>query len=221
MIIRLPENFIYTTHEKEDYAYVNNGILYIEGYINFENLMYNLSYAVHGYNKCYYCGEELNTKNRTLDHIYPRSWGGISLPDNLRPSCKTCNQKKSDMTPTQFEKFVNLDTVGKEQAFYQKCLRKNEAIIKKGSFILPEDWITMYDATKLIQCLSFKYLEKNKMGKLAGYYNKIHQYPHPIVVSSNDWLFKGKHILYHARKIGEPIVPAIILDNVVVIMNTS
>lgn len=221
MIIRLPENFIYTTPGKQDCAYVKNNILYIEGFVNFENLMYNLAYSIYGYGVCYYCGEELSTKNRTLDHIYPRSWGGISLPDNLRPSCKACNHKKSDMTPSQFEKFLALESQGKESAFYQKCLRKNQKIIQKGAFILPDDWVKMYDATKLTECLSFKYLEKSKMGKLAGYYNRIHQYPHPIVVSSNDWLFKGKHILYHARKIGSPIVPAIIFDNVVVIMNTS
>ena len=221
MIIRLPENFIYTTSGKQDYAYVKNGMLYIEGFVNFENLMYNLAYSIYGYGVCYYCGEELTTKNRTLDHIYPRSWGGISLPDNLRPSCKACNQKKSDMTPSQFEKFLVLESQGKENTFYQKCLRKNQKIIQSGTFILPSDWVRMYDATKLTECLSFKYLEKSKMGKLAGYYNRVHQYHHPIVVSSNDWLFKGKHILYHARKIGNPIVPAIILDNVVVIMNTS
>ena len=41
MIIRLPENFIYTTPGKQDCAYVKNNILYIEGFVNFENLMYN------------------------------------------------------------------------------------------------------------------------------------------------------------------------------------
>ena len=49
------------------------------------------------------CIKEINTntltqKNRTLDHMYPRRWGGVSIPDNLVPSCKNCNGDKMDMT---------------------------------------------------------------------------------------------------------------------------
>lgn len=221
MIIRLPKSFMFTTRKPKNYAYVSNNILYVHGYVHFESLMYNLSYTVNGYSTCYYCGCELFHSNRTLDHIYPRSWGGISLPNNLQPSCRKCNGAKSDMTPKQFETYRKLISEHDKHEFYQKSLKENRETIKNGSFIVPSDWITMYDSTKLIEELSFKYLEMSKMEKLERYYNKIHQYPHPIVVSSNNWLFKGKHILYHARKINQPIVPAIILENVVVLMNTS
>ncbi len=220
MIIRLPENYFYTTRDPNNYAYVTGGILYIEGFINFEHLMYNLSYTLNGYNRCYYCGCELTHSNRTLDHIHPRSWGGISLPDNLVPSCKNCNNEKTDMTLEQYKKFKQISTQSKKQEFYQQCIKENEAFMQTRKFLIPDDWVTLYDASHLIECLSFKFLEMDKMQKLANYYDKVGQYTHPIVVSSNGWLFKGKHILYHARKIQHPVVPAIVLENVIVRMNS-
>lgn len=221
MIIRLPRNFIYTTRDTNSYAYVENGILYVKGYINYEALMYNLAYKLKGYDRCCYCGELLTHNSRTMDHIYPRSWGGISLTNNLLPCCKNCNHTKSDMTPSQYKKFQKLNSVKAQHSFYQNCIRENEKIVQTGNFILPPDWITMYDASKLMQFISFNSLEKSKMKKLEEYYERYHQYPHPIIVSSNDWLFKGKHILYHAKKINTPVVPAIVLDNVVVLMKSS
>ena len=96
MIIRLPERFIYSNKGHEDSAYIENGILYISKYTNFEDLMYTMTYVLKGYDRCCYCGEKLTMKNRTLDHMYPRRWGGISIPENLLPSCKKCNQDKKD-----------------------------------------------------------------------------------------------------------------------------
>lgn len=221
MIIRLPERFMYTTRNPDNYAYVSEGELYIHGYVNFEDLMYSLSYTLKGYSHCYYCGKVLTPSNRTLDHVYPRSWGGISLPDNLEPSCKACNGLKADMTLEQFNKLKKLPNSKKQNAFHTKCVKENEKIIQTGAFILPSNWVTMYDSSAIINNFNFDLLDKSKMKKLSDYYNRIQQYPHPIVVSSNGWVFKGKHILCHARKIHQPIVPAIVLDNVVVIRNTS
>lgn len=220
MIIRLPENYFYAARGPNDYAYVAENTLYIEGFVNYEHLMYNLAYTLNGYGRCHYCGCILTRSNRTLDHIHPRSWGGVSLPDNLVPSCKNCNNEKTDMTPEQYERFLKIPSVAKQNAFYQQCVKENEKFMKTKKFLLPEDWVTMYDASQLIECLSFKFLEMNKMEKLEAYYKRVGQYTHPIVVSSNGWLFKGKHILYHARKIHRPVVPAIVLENVEVVMNT-
>lgn len=221
MNIRLPENYFYAARGPNDYAYVANGTLYVEGYVNFEHLMYNLSYTLNGYGRCHYCGCTLTSSNRTLDHVHPRSWGGISLPDNLVPCCRSCNNEKTDMTPEQYEKFKKIRKSDKEHAFYYQCIIENTNFMKSKKFLLPEDWVTMYDASKLIEALSFRFLEKSKMEKLEDYFKRVKQYPHPIVVSSNGWLFKGKHILYHARKIHRPVVPAIVLENVEVIMKSS
>ena len=103
MIIRLPRKFYYTEKKNSSYAYVQNGILYIKGGVNYEDLMYELTYILKGYDKCYYCGRKLSNKNRTIDHMYPRRWGGISITNNMLPSCRLCNGEKRDMTVRQFE----------------------------------------------------------------------------------------------------------------------
>lgn len=42
---------------------------------------------------CQYCG---SAKNLTIDHIIPRSKGGLHTWDNVVTACETCNNKKSD-----------------------------------------------------------------------------------------------------------------------------
>lgn len=216
MIIKLPRNFYYTTNET-NYAYVSNGILYIHGKIAFENLMYNLTYSLLGYKRCKYCGKILLPSERTLDHIYPRSWGGVSIPNNLIPCCQECNQSKADMTPTQFNRWRKLETEIERKQFYKKCHKENSKYIAKGKFILPREWLTKYDTTELIEEINFGCLQKFKIEKVKEYYEKNHQYNHPIIVSSDGWLLKGLHILYYAKQINDLIVPAIVLENVVVI----
>lgn len=46
--------------------------------------------------KCQYCGEELNAKDLTIDHIIPRSKGGRTIWENVVSCCKECNKKKSN-----------------------------------------------------------------------------------------------------------------------------
>ena len=45
---------------------------------------------------CQYCGKGLHRKDRTLDHIVPRSKGGATSYMNCVASCRKCNQKKGD-----------------------------------------------------------------------------------------------------------------------------
>ena len=62
--------------------------------------------------RCQYCGvkvgkthSELHRKlivnDLTLDHIFPVSRGGKTVPENLVTSCKPCNQRKADRTPEE------------------------------------------------------------------------------------------------------------------------
>lgn len=217
MKIRLPETFIYANRAKNSSAYVQNGILYVKGYVNFEELMYTITYMVKGYNTCHYCGCELTDKNRTLDHMYPRRWGGVSIPDNLIPSCKNCNRDKMDMTYEQFIQYKSLKTKKDKDAHYKKCLQENIRVRKCSKFVLKRKWLSVYYIQGLLQYMKFNRLEKTKSRNLAAYYRNWGQYPHPMVVSSNDWVFKGKHILHHAKGIKRKSVMAIVLDNVVVL----
>ena len=52
----------------------------------------NLIYKRDDY-KCQYCG---TTRNLTIDHIIPRSKGGLDTWENLVACCSTCNVKKGD-----------------------------------------------------------------------------------------------------------------------------
>lgn len=51
--------------------------------------------------RCQYCGLKSEAAQLTLDHIYPRSRGGRSAPENLVTACVGCNSRKSDRTPEE------------------------------------------------------------------------------------------------------------------------
>ena len=44
--------------------------------------------------KCVYCG---STENLTIDHVTPKSKGGIDHADNCVTACRPCNQAKGSM----------------------------------------------------------------------------------------------------------------------------
>lgn len=56
--------------------------------------------------KCYFCGKKTAFKNLTMDHLLPLARGGLSSKDNLVPCCKSCNNKKKDMLPLEWEEFL-------------------------------------------------------------------------------------------------------------------
>ena len=50
---------------------------------------------------CQYCNTLCTNKNITIDHITPRSRGGIKTWENVVTSCLKCNQKKGSKTPLE------------------------------------------------------------------------------------------------------------------------
>jgi CRISPR/Cas system Type II protein with McrA/HNH and RuvC-like nuclease domain len=48
---------------------------------------------------CQYCGER---DSKEVDHVFPKSRGGLSIPSNLVCSCKSCNSAKKDKTPEEW-----------------------------------------------------------------------------------------------------------------------
>jgi 5-methylcytosine-specific restriction endonuclease McrA len=46
--------------------------------------------------RCQYCGSD---RHLTVDHVVPRSKGGLDTWDNLVTSCAPCNRKKGDRPP--------------------------------------------------------------------------------------------------------------------------
>lgn len=53
------------------------------------------------HNQCQYCGKNYPTCELTLDHILPRSQGGVSSWTNLVCACVDCNSRKGGRTPHQ------------------------------------------------------------------------------------------------------------------------
>jgi 5-methylcytosine-specific restriction endonuclease McrA len=52
-------------------------------------------------NQCQYCGKKFPTSELSLDHIVPRSQGGISTWENIVCACVACNVKKGGRTPKE------------------------------------------------------------------------------------------------------------------------
>lgn len=50
---------------------------------------------------CQYCGHKAAPAKLTLDHVMPRSRGGLSTWENLATACYPCNSKKGDHTPEE------------------------------------------------------------------------------------------------------------------------
>jgi len=53
------------------------------------------------HNQCQYCGKKFSTTELSLDHVVPRSQGGLSTWDNIVCACIKCNVKKGGRTPKQ------------------------------------------------------------------------------------------------------------------------
>lgn len=47
-------------------------------------------------NTCQYCGVTLHSSELTLDHVQPRSRGGLSTWENLVAACHGCNRRKGN-----------------------------------------------------------------------------------------------------------------------------
>jgi 5-methylcytosine-specific restriction endonuclease McrA len=52
-------------------------------------------------NTCQYCATVLPSSELTLDHVIPRSRGGLSTWENLVACCHSCNRRKGNQSPTE------------------------------------------------------------------------------------------------------------------------
>jgi 5-methylcytosine-specific restriction endonuclease McrA len=50
---------------------------------------------------CQYCGCQPGSEELTIDHVLPRSRGGVSSWENCVLACVECNKRKADRTPEQ------------------------------------------------------------------------------------------------------------------------
>lgn len=56
---------------------------------------------------CHYCETRVAPQELTLDHIVPLVRGGHSTRGNCVPACKSCNNAKRDLLPTEWEAYLD------------------------------------------------------------------------------------------------------------------
>lgn len=58
--------------------------------------------------RCAYCGSPITASSMTLDHVYPKCYGGRRSERNIRPSCFLCNSVKANLSIEGFRKRIKL-----------------------------------------------------------------------------------------------------------------
>jgi len=215
MIIELPKKFSYSK-DQYNYAKVRDGKLIIKGSLDFEDLMYNLAYAIKGRDSCYYCGKRV--KKITIDHMFPRDYGGISIPNNLLPSCQKCNSEKSNLNFYEYQIFKSLNKRQKN-AFREKVERQNEKKRYKFGFNIPKSWVKTIHISRIFVRVFFDQTlyKGKKYVKYTDFIKKYGHLPRPIILSGNFVLLDGFTILACGREQGIHHIPVVILENVEVI----
>ena len=104
--------------------------------------------------RCSYCG----AKAEEIDHVIARSNGGTNSAYNLVASCRSCNEKKSNLSLKEFGKLMNKDYSHLEP----KKLPKDAAIVQSARNYMVKEitkivsdtttheaWITKYNRDQL------------------------------------------------------------------------
>tara|TARA_R110000868_G_scaffold352154_1_gene613393 strand:+ start:159 stop:482 length:324 start_codon:yes stop_codon:yes gene_type:complete len=81
-------------------------------------------------NVCAYCNTQLDNLSRTVDHLYPKSRGGILSNKNKVPACGDCNKLKANMNIKEFQRAVAAmifleQTTHKKRLSYLKKVKAN------------------------------------------------------------------------------------------------
>ena len=104
--------------------------------------------------KCVYCG----AKATEIDHIVPRAKGGSNSIYNLVASCRSCNEKKSNLSLKEFGKIMNRDyshlkpkKLPRDAAIVQSA---RNYMIKEVAKLVPDTtlhdaWLTKYNRDEL------------------------------------------------------------------------
>lgn len=59
--------------------------------------------------RCAYCNRHVPKKQRSLDHVEPRSKGGCDDHWNLVLTCKSCNSQKKDRSLNDYCEYLVLE----------------------------------------------------------------------------------------------------------------
>ena len=217
MIIEIPRGYTFVKDETIT-AFEDNGILkFYAKREKFQHVMYDLTYELKGGYKCHYCGCQVEVPSKmTLDHIYPVSLGGPTIPQNLVPCCKTCNGLKENMTPQQYRAYRSLKDEEAKRKFLQEFWRI-KSFQERWLHILPEEWINETPISGLWVLMDLNDTETKKYRKIEEYYSRCKQFPKPIIIDSQGFVLDGFTQVLYAKSNQIKEIPAIVLENVKVV----
>lgn len=218
MIIELPEKYYKAFNG--GYVQVRNDILEIHGYFTckYESIMIDLAYQIHGHTRCNYCGKTVEPNKITIDHLFSRNFGGITVTSNLRPTCQKCNSDKANMNQAEFQVWKTIKSKNERKKFYkgvieEKLKRKRDPNNPYG-FDLPKQWVTYVpiDVIEKVNNINVKGSKRyNRMMNFVNLYGKL---PRTVTLSLNNILLNGETLYAVAQKRNIERVPAVILENV-------
>ena len=96
-IVKSDDNPIVSGYKQYVRPVIIRLLRYIRHYTRQLRANRNRIYKRDGY-QCIYCGSH---RHLTLDHVIPKSRGGLNTWTNLVTSCQKCNLKKADRTPEE------------------------------------------------------------------------------------------------------------------------
>lgn len=216
MKIQLPKTFEY--HVGSTHAMVHNGVLEMTP-MDFEKVMYQVTYRLKGKVRCAYCNKLFDQNTITLDHVFPRDYGGISIPNNLKPCCKKCNKNKSNFLPWQYRKLRKLNGKEKNQE-EERYQYENMQARKEQGILIPREWYEMRKEYSVLTVITSEqpFKESKKYQRVIEMYETYGKICKPIVVSQNRFVLDGFAVLLTAKNLGIKIpLPFVTLENVIVI----
>lgn len=218
MIIELPKEY-YKAYSR-GYVEVRNQMLELHGdfSFNYEDVMIDLAYAIKGRTKCYYCGKAILPDKVTIDHLFPRNFGGITITSNLEPTCKECNNNKSNLNQAEFKVWRTIKSENMRKSFYQETIKRKRARKRDPDnpygFDLPREGVTYVPFDTIEKVTSIDPKGSKRYNKMMNFINLYGKLPRTVTLSLNGILLNGETLYAVAKKRRVEKVPAIILENV-------
>lgn len=214
MNIDLPKDF----KGKSGEFFLYNNILKISKGELFRKLMVRLTYEIKGDERCFYCNKKFTReKIRTVDHIYPKMWGGPTITNNLVPCCDKCNYEKGNLNERQYKKLLNSIQEGTYEKSLKEIQELQNYLTKSKTFGIPDNWLSKKDVSDIIipRGIGKEYYRKSKKYKKVKVYFETNGYiQQPIITDRCSTLLDGFYSLMFAIDNDISQVLAVQLDNV-------
>lgn len=95
-------------------------------------------------NQCQYCGKKPGVSELTIDHVVPRSQGGLTTWGNCVLACIGCNTRKGGMTPSQ----AKMNLLRQPRIPKMNSLKCDIKVDGWESFLGVSYWIVEHDETQ-------------------------------------------------------------------------